>query len=303
MPKLIFDLKVRMSFLSVLYHLLPPCFILYTLLVRKDSSCVNDLWLAFMFAKSHALLFQTVTQGGDWGTMITRTMSLRYPTHIRAAHINLLQGYAPTPIRHPILYLQNLLTPYNSRESPHGFSRTKWFSYEGSGYAHQQSTKPQTLGYVLQDSPVSLLAWIYEKLHDWTHDYPWTDDEILDWVSVYWFSTAGPAASVRIYYEATHPSPPDTPYTFLRTQQYIPHVPLGVAHFPKEISVVPRTWARTMGPVVYESEYTHGGHFAAHEHPEAIVRDLQKMFKKKGPCFGVVKGKDGYISDETRAKL
>lgn len=50
---------------------------------------------------------------------------------------------------------------------------------EGSGYRVLQTTKPQTLGYALQDSPVALLAWIYEKLHDWVDDYPWTDDEIL----------------------------------------------------------------------------------------------------------------------------
>jgi len=51
---------------------------------------------------------------------------------------------------------------------------------------------------------VALLAWMYEKLHDWTDAYPWTEDEILTWVCVYWFSRAGPAASVRLYYEATH---------------------------------------------------------------------------------------------------
>lgn len=71
-----------------------------------------------------------------------------------------------------------------------------------------------------------------------------------------------------------------------------------------EISVVPKTWARTMGPVVFESEYEHGGHFAAHEHPEAIIGDLRKMFGKRGPCFGAVKGRKGYDEvEEERAKL
>ena len=72
------------------------------------------------------------------------------------------------------------------------------FHKEGTGYSAVHSTKPQTIGYSLSDSPVGLLAWIYEKLHDWTDDYEWRDDEVLTWVSIYWFSTAGPAASLRM---------------------------------------------------------------------------------------------------------
>jgi hypothetical protein len=71
-------------------------------------------------------------------------------------------------------------------------------------------------------------------------------------------------------------------------------VPLGIAYFPKELTPSPKTWARTMGPVVYESDQEKGGHFAAWECPEAIVNDLNAMFGKGGPCFGVVKGQNGY---------
>ena len=45
------------------------------------------------------------------------------------------------------------------------------------GYFAEQSTKPQTIGYSLADSPVGLLAWVYEKLVSWSDSYPWTDDE------------------------------------------------------------------------------------------------------------------------------
>ena len=65
-----------------------------------------------------------------------------------------------------------------------------------------QKTRPNTIGAALADSPVGLLAWIYDKLVSWTDDYQWTDQEICEWVSVYWFSRAGPAASVVIYHEA-----------------------------------------------------------------------------------------------------
>lgn len=154
-----------------------------------------------------------------------------------------------------------------------------------------QATKPQTLGYGMQDSPVALLAWLWEKLHDWTDSYPWTDDEILTWVSVYYLSKAGPAASVRIYYEATHAQPGASAVTRERTQEYIPYVKLGLCHSPREISVVPDSWARTLGPVVYESRKTRGGHFAAHEMPEEITKDLFAMFGKSGKCYKIIKPK------------
>ncbi|KAI7576958.1 hypothetical protein KC316_g10469, partial [Hortaea werneckii] len=159
---------------------------------------------------------------------------------------------------------------------------------EGTGYRLEQSTKPQTLGYSLTDSPVGLLAWMLEKLHDWTDAYPWTDDEILTWVSIYYFSTAGPAASLRIYYEAVHPRGADA-VTRDQTQHWIPKVKLGLLHAPRELTVVPLTWGRTLGPVVHESVQKKGGHFFAWECPDALVQDLRTMFGKGGPCYKAVR--------------
>ena len=198
-----------------------------------------------------------------------------------------IASQAPSWTKHPILALQHAITPYSDRDKA-GFERSKWFLEEGSGYRLIQSTKPQTVGYGLTDSPMAILAWIYEKLHDWTDDYPWTDDEILTWISIYWFSTAGPAASLRIYYEATHSK---SGINRDRTNRWIGKVKLGMAHAPKELSVIPYTWARTLGPVVYESEKTKGGHFAAWEIPNEIASDLQKMFGKGGPCYQITGNK------------
>ena len=135
---------------------------------------------------------QYVTQGGDWGYYITRALSLLYPENCKATHINMNHGGAPSFLTHPKLALQHLVTPYTPAEKE-GLKRTAWFLGESSGYRAQQATKPQTLGYSLADSPVGLLAWIYEKLHDWSDSYPWTDDELCTWMNIYWFSTAGPA--------------------------------------------------------------------------------------------------------------
>ncbi|GAB7348490.1 hypothetical protein MBLNU459_g6896t1 [Dothideomycetes sp. NU459] len=223
-----------------------------------------------------------VTQGGDWGYYITRTMALLFPEQCLATHINMFRATPPSWSQNPVLALQHATTPYTEREEQ-GLVRSKWFAEEGNGYRLLQSTKPQTIGYALTDSPVALLAWIYEKLHDWTDSYPWTDDEILTWVSIYWFSAAGPAAASRIYYEATH----TTGVNRDRLGQYIAKVKLGLCYAPQELNIPPKTWARTMGPVVFESEKPHGGHFLAHEHPEAIVHDLRAMFGKDGPCYGI----------------
>ncbi|KAI4251193.1 MAG: hypothetical protein LQ352_005012 [Teloschistes flavicans] len=239
-----------------------------------------------------------VTQGGDWGCMITRIMSLRYPDHVMAAHINMVRGHPPTLLSHPLLYLQHKLSRHNPRET-RGADRSRWMLQQGSGYRHQQATKPQTLAYALSDSPAGLLAWLYEKLHDWTDAYPWTDDEILTWVSVYWHSTAGPAATLRIYYEASR----DEHFGRDRTERWIPKVPLGLSYFPKELTVVPKTWGRTMGPVVFESEKDKGGHFAAWECPEELARDLRTMFGRGGGAAAVVEGRDGYGVEAERARL
>jgi hypothetical protein len=167
---------------------------------------------------------------------------------------------------------------------------------EGSGYRSHQSTKPQTLGYAFADSPVALLAWIYEKLHDWTDNYPWTEEEVCTWMSIYWFSTAGPAANVRIYYEAVHEwDDPSTRVTRDRTKEWIGGgVKLGLSHSPRELSVLPSSWTRTQGQVVYEKSWDSGGHFFAWEKPEHLLHDVRAMFGKDGGAYGVVPGKAGY---------
>jgi hypothetical protein len=173
---------------------------------------------------------QYVTQGGDWGFYITRAIGALYPQHCKASHINMIRSTAPTFTKHPTLALQHKFTPYTFKEQE-GFKRSTWFAQEGRGYYQEQATKPQTLAYALNDSPVALLAWIYEKLHDWTDSYPWSDDEIFTWVSIYAFSRAGPGAAHRIYYEVTHTKPGPGKITREQVEQYIGGVKLGMGEF------------------------------------------------------------------------
>ena len=232
---------------------------------------------------------QYVTQGGDWGYAITRFMGRQYPHACHGSHVNMYPTlpYFKNPLLALEFYSQYFVfgLPKTAKE---GLDRAKNFQDEGSGYFQEQSTKPQTIGYSQADSPVGLLAWIYEKLHEWTDAYPWTDDEVLTWVSIYFFSRAGPAAASRIYYEVYHKK------GFETAARYNPGVKMGVSRFPREIVAFPTKWAHAIGPLVYQAEYEQGGHFAAFENPTAIVTDLRTMFGKGGGAFGVVEGKSGY---------
>lgn len=219
-----------------------------------------------------------VTQGGDWGFAITRMIGYQYPSHCLASHLNFVRiRTAPSVTQHPLAALRHALIPYSSADKA-GRERSAWFDKEGFGYNLEQSTKPSTIGFALADSPVALLAWILEKLHDWTDGYPWTDDEILTWVSVYQFSTAGPAANVRIYYECIHSGGE----LRLKETGYVPRVPIGLSCFPKDLVVPPKGWGVQLGPVVFERYHPDGGHFAAHERPQKLVDDLREMFGPGG---------------------
>jgi hypothetical protein len=191
-----------------------------------------------------------------------------------AYHTNTPAPAQPSPETHPELHAQLLSTPLSEAEK-RGLERAGRFQTEGSGYYKQHSTKPRTIGYSLRDSPAGLLAWVYEKMHDWSDEYPWTDDEILTWVSIYYFSTAGPDASSHIYYAIEHRQP----NAFAATQSYV-DVPLGIARFNNDSVLLPKLWNQSLGPIVLESEHERGGHFAAWEQPDAIVQDLRSMFGK-----------------------
>ncbi|KAF9483355.1 alpha/beta-hydrolase [Pholiota conissans] len=246
---------------------------------EQYAEVANKLMLALGYE-------EYVTQGGDLGYAITRRIASTYgKEHSKAWHTNWQEapeGGPPCPYKSPLTYLRYLFTPYTAAERA-GLERTEWFKKQESGYFTQQSTRPITLGYSLADSPVGLLAWIYEKLVNWTDGYKWDDDEVLTWVSLYWFSTAGPAASINIYYERAHE----------KGTYSAPTIPQGVSYFPKELVVLPRSWLQTTH-LAFENHHEVGGHFAAYEEPELLASDLRKMFGKTGPVYGIVQGHSGY---------
>lgn len=223
------------------------------------------------------------------GSLVTRILASKYgPQNCKAYHTNSSVPAEPTAESHPEIHAKLQVTPLSEFEVA-GLAHTGNFFKEGNGYYQQLSTRPQTIGYNLMDSPVGLLAWLYEKMHDWTDDYPWTDDEVLTWVSIHYFSTAGAIAPGYAYYAIEH----SNPGAFAASQKYV-DVPMGIARFAKDSILLPKLWNQTLGPVVFESEYKKGGHFAAWECPEDIVRDLRAMFGKGGPVHGCVNERIGY---------
>lgn len=129
----------------------------------------------------------TVIQGGDLGGLTARFIALKYgQTHCKATYLTNVLPAEPTEDKHPELFAKSKSTSLTSSELE-GLARTAEFFSTASAYYQIASTRPQTLGYALADSPVALLAWIYEKLHSWTDSqYQFTDYEICTWVSIYW---------------------------------------------------------------------------------------------------------------------
>ncbi|HEV2476962.1 MAG TPA: epoxide hydrolase [Candidatus Dormibacteraeota bacterium] len=203
------------------------------------------------------------TQGGDWGSVISRQLGLIVSEHIIGSHFNTL---ATAPSGDP-----DDLKLLTERERSF-LERGQRFQQQGSGYYTIQASRPQTLAYGLTDSPAGLLAWIAEKFTEWTDPSSKIDrDQLLTNVSVYWFTgTANSAA--RLYAEFARSGSawgkvePST-------------VPAGVAQFPYEIFPPIRRFAERSNNIVHWSEFDRGGHFPAMELPDLLVGDIRAFFR------------------------
>jgi len=203
-----------------------------------------------------------VAQGGDWGSIVTCAIADADPEHCAAIHLNM-------PIAPPDPETMDSLT---DREQQ-ALAALKHYQDWDSGYSKQQSTRPQTLGYGLVDSPIGQAAWILEKFHAWMDcdghpENVLTRDELLDNVMMYWLTASG-ASSARIYWES---------FGSARSEQIT--VPTGISQFPKEIFPTSQRWAeKRFTDLIYYNELDKGGHFAALEQPDQFVTELRDCFR------------------------
>ena len=150
------------------------------------------------------------------------------------------------------------------------------FRTTGAGYQEIQGTKPQTVGYSLEDSPSGLCAWIVEKFTAWTDcdgdvEREFTKDQLLTNITVYW-TTATATSSARLYYEMRQAGRSAIPSAYVG-------VPTGVANYPGEVTRTPRSWAEHRYNITHWTEQPHGGHFAAMQVPELFVADVRDFFR------------------------
>jgi len=212
-------------------------------------------------------------QGGDAGSAIAPWLGRLAPTHVAGVHTNAL-------VQLPSMLSMVLAPILSSKAEKKRLALFKHYFQEMMGYAQIQGTRPKTLTYGLNDSPIGQLAWIVEKFKEWVDpsatlpEDAVARDHILTNVSVYWFTgTAG--SSANLYYETLHDPdlkkrPPKNP------------VPTGVLVSREDVTI--RRWAARENNIVHWTELEHGGHFAALEAPEAFVRDVRTFFR--GISFG-----------------
>jgi pimeloyl-ACP methyl ester carboxylesterase len=203
-------------------------------------------------------------QGGDWGAQVVTRIAALDPEHCAALHTNM-------PLADPPKDAVAL-----SDEDNADFAAMRHFAREESGYANLQSTKPQTLGVGLNDSPAGLLAWIVEKFRAWSDcdgqpERVFSRDQLITNVMLYWV-TQTITSSTRLYWELQHSGPGE------RAPEFVA-VPTGIARYPKEPIRFPRAWVERRYNVTHWVDMPRGGHFAAMEQPELFVQDLRSFFR------------------------
>jgi pimeloyl-ACP methyl ester carboxylesterase len=202
-------------------------------------------------------------QGGDWGASVTIEMGVAAGAELTGIHLNM-------PIADPAKFSE--LGELTAAEQATFADFPRYRRWE-RGYSMQQSTRPQTIGYGLVDSPVGLCAWIVEKFRAWTDcdgdpGSIFTRDELLDNVMLYWLPATG-ASAARLYWES------------FRRREFSPvDVPTGCSISPMEILKIPRRLAETrFTDLRYWNELDRGGHFAAFEQPELFVDEVRAFFR------------------------
>lgn len=218
-----------------------------------------------------------VSQGGDHGSVISDAMGRHPPPGLRGIHLTM-----------PATVPGDLMAAINAGAAPpaglaaderEAFQALSAFFGRNAAYGAMMVTRPQTIGYALNDSPVGLAAWMYDKIAQWTDSDGQPErvlgrDAILDDISLYWLTGTATSAG-RFYWENNNNN-------FSATAQKTDRitVPVAVSVFPGEIYRAPRSWTERAYPSLYYfNSLDKGGHFAAWEQPQLFSAELRAAFR------------------------
>jgi pimeloyl-ACP methyl ester carboxylesterase len=218
-----------------------------------------------------------VSQGGDWGSVVADAMGRQAPTGLLGIHVNM-----PATVPADVAKAMNAGDP-----APQGLSTQEAAAYDSlstffkknGAYGAMMTTRPQTLGYGLSDSPAGLAAWMYDKFAQWTYsggdpERALTKDEMLDDITLYWVTNSA-VSSARLYWENNNNN-----FNAVEQKTAQISVPVAVTVFPGEIYRAPRSWTERAYPkLAYYHEVDKGGHFAAWEQPQLFAEELRVAFR------------------------
>jgi pimeloyl-ACP methyl ester carboxylesterase len=213
-----------------------------------------------------------VSQGGDWGSVVSDAMARQAPPGLLGIHVNMPATVPPEIAK--ALKDGDPPPPGLSDAEKAAFEQMNAFYTKGSGYAGIMVTRPQTVGYGLADSPAGQAAWMYDKFADWTQsggepERVLTRDEMLDAITLYWLTDSA-TSSAQLYWEnnANNFNAVDI------------SLPTAITVFPGEIYRAPRSWAeRSYHKLIYWNEAAKGGHFAAWEQPQIFATEIRAAFR------------------------
>jgi len=218
-----------------------------------------------------------VSQGGDWGSVIADAMARQAPKGLLGIHVNMPPTVPPDVAK----------AMAAGEPAPAGLSESEKSAYESlstffkknGAYGAMMSTRPQTVGYGLSDSPAGLAAWMYDKFAQWTFsggdpEKSLTKDQMLDDITLYWVTNSA-VSSARLYWENNNNN-------FNAADQKTSEIklPVAVTVFPGEIYRAPRSWTeRAYSNLTYYHEVDKGGHFASWEQPQLFAEEMRSAFR------------------------
>ncbi|HEY0937874.1 MAG TPA: alpha/beta hydrolase, partial [Trebonia sp.] len=229
-----------------------------------DVSRIADAWIELMDRLGYQ---RWVAQGGDWGSAVTEAIGRKAPAACVGLHFNMPLVF-PTPEE-----IADATPPEQAM-----LASAAHYSDVLSGYAKEQATRPQTIGYPLSDSPAGLAAWIYTLFHDVSDSNGDPEavfglDALLDDIMLYWLPNTA-ASSARLYWEAAQAGATAPPPSGLNP------TPAGFSIFPREALRSSRRWIeKRYVTVLHFNELDQGGHFAALEQPRAFTEEIRATFR------------------------